>query len=127
MAHYALINEENIVVDVIVGKDESDTTHNWEEFYSQETGYTVKQTSYNTIGGVHVLGGKPLRKNYATIGGHYDPISDAFYAPRPFDSWLLNGITCLWEAPKPKPTDGKPYKWSEDELDWVLPDDYVEE
>lgn len=126
MAHYALINEDNIVVDVITGKDESDTTHNWEEFYSQETGYTVKRTSYNTVGGVNLRGGQPLRKNYATIGGHYDPISDAFYAPQPFESWVLNGLTCLWEAPFEKPDNIKPWKWSEDNLEWVLPDDYVE-
>lgn len=126
MAHYALINEDNIVVDVITGKDESDTTYNWEEFYSQETGYTVKRTSYNTVGGVNLRSGQPLRKNYASIGGHYDPISDAFYAQQPFQSWLLNGLTCLWEAPFEKPDDIKPWKWSEDNLEWVLPDDYVE-
>lgn len=126
MGNYALINEDNIIVDVITGKDETDTTHNWEEFYSKETGYLVKRTSYNTVGGVNLRGGTPLRKNYAVIGGHYDPISDAFYAPQPFDSWVLNGITCLWEAPVAKPEDNKPYKWSEEDLNWVLPDDYTE-
>jgi len=73
MAHYAYLDKNNIVVDVIVGKDETDTSQNWEEYYAQGTSYTVKRTSYN---------GK-IRYNYAGIGYTYDPIDDAFIAPMP--------------------------------------------
>ena len=77
------------------------------------------QTSYNTYGGVHILGGTPLRKNYAGIGYLYDEVRDAFMAPKPdFESWTLNEETCLWEAPVPQPTTGN-YIWSEETLSWV--------
>jgi len=78
------------------------------------------QTSYNTIGGVHKLGGVPLRKNFAGAGYTYDKNRDAFIPPQPFSSWVLNEATCLWDAPKPKPMDGKDYSWNEDILEWEV-------
>lgn len=77
------------------------------------------QTSYNTKGGVHALGGTPLRKNYAGIGYIYDSSRDAFIPPKPFASWLLNESTCLWDAPTPMPTDGKLYQWDEATTSWI--------
>jgi hypothetical protein len=76
------------------------------------------QTSYNTYGGQHP-DGRPLRKNYAGIGYTYDAERDAFIAPSPFSSWLLNEDTCLWEAPIAHPDDGKSYAWNEDTLSWI--------
>jgi hypothetical protein len=76
------------------------------------------QTSYNTRGGQHPEG-RPLRKNYAGIGYTYDATRDAFIPPSPFPSWTLNEDTCLWDAPAPKPDDGKPYYWNEATLAWV--------
>lgn len=84
------------------------------------------QTSYNTHGGVHRLGGTPLRKNYAGIGYVYDAVRDAFYAPRPYPSWNLNEETCYWEAPTPVPeavqptetTEGTYYVWEEETVSW---------
>jgi len=76
------------------------------------------QTSYNTRGGQHPEG-RPLRKNYAGIGYAYDAERDAFIPPSPFPSWTLNEDTCLWDAPAPKPDDGKPYYWNEATLAWV--------
>ena len=76
------------------------------------------QTSYNTYGGQHPEG-RPLRKNYAGIGYTYDAVRDAFIAPSPFPSWLLNEDTCLWHAPVMRPNDGKSYAWDEDTLSWI--------
>lgn len=76
------------------------------------------QTSYNTYGGQHPEG-RPLRKNYAGVGYTYDAVRDAFIAPQPFPSWLLNEDTCLWNAPVAYPDDGKPYYWDEDTLSWI--------
>jgi len=76
------------------------------------------QTSYNTIGGVHTLGGTPLRKNFAGIGYSYDAGRDAFIAPKPYASWVLVEDTCQWEAPTPMPTDGKLYTWNEATTSW---------
>ena len=84
------------------------------------------QTSYNTRGGIHYApnsntpdGGVALRKNYAGKGHTYDQARDAFIAPQPFPSWLLNEDTCLWDAPIPEPDDGKRYHWGEDTVSWV--------
>lgn len=77
------------------------------------------QTSYNTRGGQHPEG-RPLRKNYAGIGYTYDSARDAFIPPKPYDSWLLNDTTCLWEPPIPLPDDGKIYSWDEEEQRWDL-------
>ncbi len=100
MAHYAFIDENYIVTEVITGKDE--TNFDWEQFYGNLRGMLCKRTSYNTIGGQHP-NGTPLRKNYAGIGYTYDPVRDAFIPPKPNDSWVLNEETCQWEDP-----DGQP-------------------
>jgi hypothetical protein len=103
MAHYALINPSGMtVVQVFVGKDETDLTHDWEQYYAPE-GMVVRQTSYNTHGGVHALGGTPLRKNYAGIGYTYDEARDAFIPPQPSPDCVLDEDTCLWVCPPPEP------------------------
>ena len=81
-----------------------------------------KQTSYNTIGGIHQLGGTPFRKNYAGIGYTYDQNRDAFIPQKPYNSWVLNESTCNWEAPVAYPQDGNKYKWNEQTLSWDLID-----
>jgi hypothetical protein len=91
------------------------------DFLTKLTGYPVwKQTSYNTSGGVHTLGGTPLRKNHAGIGYTYDEDRDAFIPKKPFNSWILNEDTCRWEAPVAKPDDGQDYKWNETIQNWEL-------
>ena len=117
MAHYAFINENYIVTEVIVGKDESN--FDWERHYGDIRGQLCKRTSYNTIGGVHTTGGTPYRKNYAGIGFTYDATRDAFIAPKPFNSWLLNESTCIWEAPVSYPNDGNMYSWNEETTSWL--------
>ncbi len=121
MAHYAYLDENNIVTNVIVGKDESDIVldengnpYDWEVYYG------AKKTSYNTIGGVHLLGGTPFRKNYAGIGYTYDESRDAFIEPKPHESWVLNEDTCTWEAPiqRPENIDGHIWMWNEEILNW---------
>lgn len=119
MAHYALLNSDNVVTNVITGKDETDTSHNWEDWYGDFHKCTVKRTSYNTRGNVHSLGGTPFRKNYAGVGYTYDSSKDAFIPPKPFASFSLNETTCLWESPVPHPNDGKVYSWDEDNTRWV--------
>lgn len=109
MSHFAKV-ENNIVVNVIVAEQEFinllPDSNSW------------VQTSYNTSGGVHSQGGIPMRKNYAGVGYNYDSNRDAFIPPKPFNSWILNEATCLWEAPVMKPVDGKHYGWNEDNLSW---------
>jgi hypothetical protein len=117
MAHYAFLDENNTVVQVIVGKDEGNM--DWEQFYSMQMGMACKRTSFNTMGGVHQLGGTPFRKNYAGIGFTYDAQRDAFIPPKPFASWILDEDTCLWEAPTPAPVDDKMYQWDEESQQWV--------
>ena len=119
MAHYAFLDTNNIVTEVIVGKDEGEDGINWEQHYGEFRGQTCKRTSYNTNGGVHTSGGTPYRKNYAGIGYTYDSGRDAFIPPQQFASWTLNETSCIWEAPTPKPTDGKVYSWNEEQLAWV--------
>ena len=70
------------------------------------------------MGGVHSTGGTPYRKNYAGIGYTYDGAKDAFYAPKPYPSWILNETSCLWEAPVAHPADDKMHTWNEAELKW---------
>lgn len=118
MAHFAQINENNIVVQVITAGNEYELTG--EELYTNMTGKVWKRTSYNTHGGIHTQGGTPYRKNYAGIGYTYDEIRDAFIPPKPYNSWILNESSCLWEAPIPYPEDGNVYVWSEVELQWIL-------
>lgn len=116
MAHFAQLDENNIVVQVIVGVDEP---HDGEAIYFQTTGKVWKKTSYNTVGGIHSLGGTPFRKNYAGIGFTYDAQRDAFIPPQPFPSWVLDEQTCQWESPVPMPTDEKRYVWDEFTTSWV--------
>jgi len=127
MAHYAFLNMQNIVTEVIVGKDETDGPTNWEIHYGNIREQICKRTSYNTSGGVHYINGEPstdqskaFRKNYAGIGYSYDEVRDAFIPPKPFDSWILNETTCLWEAPVEYPTDGQQYRWNEELGTWDL-------
>lgn len=115
MAHFAKLDENNIVVFVTIGRDEDDGK---ESELSERTGDVYKQTSYNTHGGVHANGGTPLRKNYAGIGYTYDSQRDAFIAPQPFPSWVMDEETCLWSAPIPMPTDDL-YHWDELTTSWV--------
>ncbi len=119
MAHYAFLNENNIVTEVIVGKNEGEEGVNWETHYGTFRGQTCKRTSYNTIGGIHSAGGVPYRKNYAGIGYSYDATRDAFIPPKPYASWVLNETTCLWESPVAYPTDGNMYRWDEATTAWV--------
>ena len=120
MAHYAFIDFNSIVTEVITGKNEKEDGVDWEQWYGEFRGQTCKQTSYNTYGGVHQLGGTPIRKNYAGIGYKYDPQRDAFIPPQPFPSWIVNEDTCLWDAPTPIPTDGQRYNWDEATTSWVV-------
>ena len=120
MAHYAFLDTNNIVTEVIVGKDEGEDNTDWEVHYGNFRGQVCKRTSYNTSGGQHNNGGIPYRKNYAGIGYSYDLIRDAFIAPSPFPSFILNEETCLWESPVPYPTDGESYTWNEEDLQWSL-------
>ena len=107
MSHFAKI-ESGIVTQVIVAE---------QDFIDTQEGTWV-QTSYNTYGGQHRLGGTPLRKNYAGIGYIYDSTRDIFYTPQPYPSWTLNETSCLWEPPVAYPSDGKMYKWNEDTRSW---------
>jgi hypothetical protein len=111
MAHYARI-ENGIVTQVIVIEADVLATGLWGDPAS------FVQTSYNTQGGQHPEG-RPLRKNFAGVGFTYDAQRDAFIPPKPFNSWLLDEETCLWNAPVPMPTDGKMYKWDEATTSWV--------
>jgi hypothetical protein len=119
MAHYAFLDENNIVTEVIVGKDEGEEGVNWEQHYGAFRGQLCKRTSYNTRGGVHSNGGTPFRKNYAGIGYTYDPVRDAFIEPKPAPSFTLDEETCLWVPPIPMPEDGNFYAWDEGTLSWI--------
>lgn len=119
MAHYAFLNENNIVTEVIVGKNENEDGKNWELQYGAFRNQLCKRTSYNTRGGVHSNGGTPYRKNYAGIGYKFDEQRDAFIPPKPYDSWILDEDTCLWNSPVPYPDDGSLYDWDEDSRSWV--------
>jgi hypothetical protein len=117
MAHYAFLDENNIVTEVIVGNDEGN--FDWEQQYGSFRGQACKRTSYNTYGGLHQSGGVPFRKNYAAIGYSYDPVRDAFIPPKRYGSWVLNEDTCLWEAPIPVPDNEKAYIWDEPTTSWI--------
>lgn len=117
MAHFALLDENNYVLQVFAGRDQDDEIE-----LTNRTGHTYKKTSYNTFGGVHKLGGTPLRKNFAGIGYYYDSQKDAFIAPKPYPSWILNESTCLWDPPVGYPSDygmpGVSYRWDESTISW---------
>ena len=115
MSHFAKLDENNIVTFVTVGRQEDDGL---EAELCERTGDVYRQTSYNTSGGVHSLGGTPLRKNYAGIGFTYDETRDAFIPPQPFASWVLDEDTCLWVAPVHCPAEGV-HDWDEQAGDWV--------
>lgn len=121
MAHYAILDENNIVTMVFVGKnedeivlDENGNPYDWEVYYG------AKRTSYNTLNGVHLNGGTPFRKNYAGVGFTYDAGRDAFIPPKPFPSFVFNEDKCNWEAPIPVPNEeGKFFVWDEETLNWI--------
>lgn len=121
MAHYAYLDENNMVTQVIVGKNENEDGIDWEQYYG------AKRTSYNTRGGIYYDANtnepsndqsKSFRKNYAGVGYIYDTVRDAFIPPKPFYSWVLNESSCMWEAPVPHPDDGKLYSWNEETQSW---------
>lgn len=130
MAHYAFLDENNIVVEVITGIDESgpsDTT--WEEFYGNFRGKKCKRTSYWTREGVYIDSttnnpsqdqSKSFRKNFAEIGGIYDEEKNAFIPPKRFNSWVLDEEKCSWKPPIPYPSDGLIYVWNEEIINWTL-------
>jgi hypothetical protein len=111
MAHYAFLDENNIVTEVIVGRNEDevvDGISDWEAHYGEFRGQTCKRTSYNNN----------IRGTYAGIGYSYNPEEDIFVTPQPYPSWIRNGS--IWEAPTPMPTDGQMYRWVEDDLNWQV-------
>ena len=122
MAHYALLNHKNIVKRVITGKCQDESDADMELVFQDMFKMKCRQTSYNTFGGVHTLGGTPFRKNFASIGYTFDEDRDAFIPPKPkdLDSWVLNEGSCLWEAPIPYPDDGQNYEWNEETQSWDL-------
>ena len=119
MAHYAYLDGNSIVSQVVVGKDEGEDGVDWEAYYG------AVRTSYNTHGGQHANGGTPFRYNYAGIGYTFSDAPEwaaqggAFIPPQPFPSWTLNPDTALWDAPVPMPADGGPWVWDEDTASWV--------
>ena len=108
MSHWAEIDANNIVLRVTVGSN-ADTDQQAYQWIVDNLGGDWKQTSYNGN----------IRKNYAGIGYTFDAARDAFIAPQPFPSWVLNEQSCQWEAPVPMPTDGKRYAWDEKALAWI--------
>ena len=113
MAHFAKVNQ-GIVEKIIVA--EQDFIDN---LVDNSPGEYI-QTSYNTYAGQHRLGGTPLRKNFASVGGNYDHINDAFYEKQPYPSWTLNNTTFIWEPPVAMPDDGNMYEWNEETQAWDL-------
>ena len=111
MAHYAFLDADSVVTEVIAGIDETELIEGLipETWYGNFRGQVCKRTSYNNN----------MRKNYAGIGYTYDAVRDAFIAPKPFASWVLEEATCWWVAPVPKPSEGGPWAWDEDTESWV--------
>ena len=130
MAYFAKLNSENIVITVVSvvnevlkdsnGIEQEQLGINFLKTLYNEPNAIWKQTSYNTNGGVHSLGGTPFRKNHAGIGYTYDQQRDAFIPIKPYNSWILNETTCNWDAPVAKPNDNNMYKWNEEILNWEL-------
>jgi hypothetical protein len=130
MASFAKINSNNIVerVESVVNEVLKDSNGVEQESIGiqflktlyNEPNSLWKQTSYNTIAGIHVLGGTPFRKNFAGIGYTYDETKDAFIPIKPFNSWILNEDKCIWEAPVARPEDNNSYVWNEQTLSWDL-------
>jgi hypothetical protein len=112
MAHYAFLDENNIVTEVIPGRNEDevvDGISDWEAAYGEIRGQVCKRTSYNNN----------YRKNYAGVGYYFDEARNAFIAPKPFNSWVLDEETCRWQAPVAMPKNGKLFTWDEATLAWV--------
>ena len=130
MAHFCKLDSNNIVISVHCVSNEIATSEQAGIVFLNnlfKTNDIWKQTSFNTKGGVHLLGGTPFRKNYGGIGYTYDEDRDAFIPPKPFDSWVLNETTCLWEEPIPEPEltqnqidNGNYYDWNEENQTWDL-------
>jgi hypothetical protein len=130
MASFAKLNSENIVTTVVSvvnevlkdsnGIEQENIGVQFLRTLYNEPNAIWKQTSYNTNGGVHSLGGTPFRKNHAGIGYVYDSQRDAFIPPKTYNSWILNENTCNWEAPVAYPTDGQIYSWNEENQNWTL-------
>jgi hypothetical protein len=123
MAHYAFLDKDNIVTEVIVGIDETELIEGKapEHWYGEFRNQPCKRTSYNTVANQHSNNGTPFRGNFAAIGYSYDPYFDAFIPPQPYPSWKLNYTTFLWEplTPKPNNTNELKYVWSEPNKEWV--------
>ncbi len=132
MAHFCKLGKGNIVERVeVVSNDVATTEQAGMDFLNNLYGSrdVWKQTSYNTYRGEHKLGGTPFRKNYAGVGYTYDQTRDAFIPPKPFNSWILNETTCVWEAPVTRPEiteqqlqDGSKYVWNEENQTWDFVD-----
>jgi hypothetical protein len=130
MANFAKLDNNNIVITVesVVNEVLKDSNGIEQEQLGidflktlyNEPNANWKKTSYNTIKGVHLLGGTPFRKNHAGIGYTYDETRDAFIPPKPFNSWILNESTCDWDSPIPYPTDEQNYFWNEENQSWTL-------
>jgi hypothetical protein len=124
MAYYSFLDHNNVVTEVITGIDETELIEglDTETWYGNFRGQVCKRTSYNTRGGIHFDGGSPFRKNFGSIGFVYDESRDAFIPPKPFNSWILDESTCLWEPPIPAPKlneNGLGFAWDEETLSWV--------
>ena len=122
MAHYAFIDENNIVTQVIVGRDEDDLIDgvtSWEDYYGASYGQRCVRTSYNTFANQHREGGEPFRGNYAGIGYTFDEALDAFIPAQPFPSWVLNEETFQWDSPVPYPDGDGRFEWDEETGAWV--------
>lgn len=125
MAHYAILNDDNVVIQVITGREEDDVEAlpdgfaSWEDYYGQYHGKRVLRTSYNTMWNQHQGGGTPFRGNYAGVGYLYLDEYDAFVPQKPHASWVLNDSVMAWEAPTPYPDDGGQYIWNEQEQNWL--------
>lgn len=123
MAHYALLNENNIVVQVITGVDENELIEgkNPEQWYGDFHNMRCLRTSYNTRFNQHLNGGTPFRGNYAGIGYFYDETFDAFVGPSPFPSWKMDYSMFKWVAPIPRPDDEEGFRlaWSEPNKEWI--------
>ena len=109
MDYYAFLDKNNVVTEVIGGKDQKSENTDWEQWYGEFRGQVCKRS--RTDG---------FRKNYAGSGYTYDATRDAFIPPQPYPSWTLNETTCLWDAPTPYPTDGQRYQWDEPTTSWTL-------
>lgn len=124
MAYYALLDENNIVTEVITGRDEDEEVNgitDWEEYYGNRHGCVCKRTSYNTEGNQHLYGKTPFRGNFGAVGHVYDEELDVFLPPQPFLSWSLNTDTYQWDPPTPYPDDyDHLYYWDEETLNWIV-------